>query len=162
MFKLATTLALITAALPVLADQPMMPQPKPMVLYRDSDGMVISVLYWVDVYPHLATTGGVRPGEVFYTFDGPVNTATGGVTMLPRDGSSGQPVFLGGPELLADGAGGQVLDIGGVAYQVEAEGARIWLRDVATGARHAADRHVAPIAPDAEGLAVNPAQFALD
>jgi hypothetical protein len=55
-----------------------------------------------------------------------------------------------------------VLDIGGVAYQFEAEGAQVWLRDIATGTRHAAARHVARVAADAQGLTVNPAQFVLD
>ncbi len=164
MFKLAATLALIATALPVLADEPIMALPKPMVYFRDSDGLVISVICWMEYFPHLATSGGVGPGDVFYTFDGPVSTATGGVTTLPRDGSTlpEQPVFLGGTELLAAGNGGEVLDVGGIAYRVEAKGTRIWLRDVATGVRHAADRRIAAVAPDAEGLAVNPAQFALD
>jgi hypothetical protein len=160
----ALAAALLTSALPALAN-PVVAQAKPMMMVmRDSDGLVISVLDWMEAYPHILTTGGVRPGEVFYTFGGPVSTATGGFVALPVSGTPlpGQPVFLGGPELLTAGAEGPVLDIGGVAYQVEAEGVQIWLRDLATGTRHAAARHVAPVAPDAQGLSVNPAQLVLD
>ena len=125
-------------------------------LLRDSDGIVISVLDVIDVYPYFTTAGGVGPGEVFYTFGGEVSAATGGAT--PQMGS----VLLGGAELLTAGAAGRVLDIGGVSYLVEVAGERIWLRDIATGTRYAAARHIAPVTPDALGLVVNPASFALD
>lgn len=165
MFNRTTVLATVLLAFTVPAlSNPVVAEPRPMIMLRDSDGIVISVLDWVDIYSTLGTTGGIMPGGVFYTFDGPVATLTGGGTTLPRDGSTltGQPIFLGGPELLSAGAGGQVLDIGGVTYRVEADGAQVWLRDIATGTRHAAARHVAHVAPDAQGLAVNPTSFALD
>ena len=170
MFKLSAALAtsLFAATVPALAnpgvDNPVGIMPVPIMLPRDSDGITISVLHLYDFYLQPGSTGGVAPGGVYYTFDTPVSTAAGGGVSLPRGGPSltGQPIFLGGSELLTAGAEGVVMDIGGVAYQVEAKGNRIWLRDIATGTRHAAARHIAPIAPDTQGLSVNPAQFGLD
>jgi hypothetical protein len=108
-FPTALAAALLASALPELAN-PVVDQPKPMMMVmRDSDGLVISVLDWMEVYPHLLTTGGVRPGEVFYTFGGPVSTATRGFVALPVSGTSlpGQPVVLGGSGLLTAGAKGR-------------------------------------------------------
>ena len=168
MFKLSAALAtaLFAATLPALAnpglDNPVGIMPVPIMLPRDSDGITISVLHLYDFHLQPGSTGGIAPGGVYYSFDTPVSTSAGGVSQ-PRGGPAltGQPVFLGGSELLTAGAKGAVLDVGGVAYQVEAKGNRVWLRDIATGTRHAAARHTAPVSPDTQGLSVNPAQFGL-
>ena len=170
MIKLSATFAtaLFAAILPALAnpgmDTPAVSVPLPPILYRDSDGLTISVLHLYDFYVQSGAAGGIVPGGVFYTFNQPVSAGAGGNVPVPRGGpvNSGQPVFLGGSELLTAGAEGAMLDIGGVAYQVEAKGNRVWLRDMATGTRHAAARHIAPTSPDRQGLSVNPAQFGLD
>lgn len=170
MIKLSAAIAasLFAATLPALAN-PAVDNPAGAVsgqgfLFRDSDGITISVLHLYDFHTQVGSTGGITPGGVYYTFDTPVSAGAGGTVSLPRGGPSltGQPVFLGGSELLTAGAEGVVLDIGGVAYQVEAKGNRVWLRDIATGTRHAAARHIAPSSPDMKGLSVNPAQFGLD
>ena len=160
--------ALLVLAVPALADSltadsPTL-APRPMIFLRDSDGMVISVLDWSDGHPVFDTKGGVWPDGVYYAFNAPVAAEAGAGPVMARDGSplSGQPVVLGGTELLAAGTGGQVLEIGGVSYRVETDGRNVWLRDIATGKRHATSRHKAQVAPDAQGLAVNPENFALD
>lgn len=167
--NLATVAAvLIATSLPALAetpvDGPSGTAVDPMILTRDSDGMVISVLYDYDFTPLPGSDVGITSGEPFYTFDPIESGAGGGTGTLAQGGAdtAGQPVLLGGAELLTAGADGAVLNIGGVSYQVEAKGKRVWLRDLATGARYATARHIAPKAPDAQGLSVNPKQFKLN
>ena len=149
---------LATAALPAFAEDPQIgmvdPMPGPAYFMRDSDGLVISIL---TLYDFGGETGGVLPGEIYYSVGG-------GDPQLPRGGSAldGQQVFLDGTELVNIGAQGGVVEIDGSSYRVETEGDRIWLRDVATGMRLATARHVAPMSPDRKGLSVNPAQFGLD
>jgi len=132
-------LALSLAAVPVLAGPIVV---SPQLLLRDSDGIVISVLHPVDYGP---IPGGVGPGGVYYTFNGEVVPMTGGVT-------AGVSSPTAGP----------TMEIGGATYQVEASGGEVWLRDLATGQRYAAEKRIAAIAPDAVGLKVNPNAFALD
>ncbi len=111
---------------------------------RDSDGIVISVLDPVDYLP---IWGGIKFGDIhyYYTFRGDVlemASATGGGVSSEGLASS--------------------VAVGGTTYEVEVSGTKIWLKDPANGRRFPAERRVALVAPDAKGLRVNPAVFALD
>lgn len=154
---------LMALAVPALAD-PLTAEPSPMVMLRDSDGMVISVLDWRDGHPGVDTDGGVWPIALLRDSDGIVISVLNWSDGHPEEWLLyGQPEVMNGSELLvvAD-AGGQVLDVGGVSYRVETDGRQVWLRDIATGKRHATSRNKVQVAPDAQGLVVNPASFALD
>lgn len=158
--KLVTGLGLALAATPALAE------PSKGMLPRDSDGIVISIIYPVDHYTYSGENG---TGGVYYTFrDLTVDVKSGlGTTMdtmpgLTSGSVSDGAVFFGGAELGAALADGSTLEFGGASYRVEAAGGKVWLRDIATGQRYAAVRHVLPTAPDAAGLSVNPVAYALD
>ena len=113
-------------------------------LFRDSDGIVISILHPVDYLP---IWDGIKPGEVYYyyTFRGDVlemASATGGGVSSEGLSSS--------------------VAVDGTTYEVEVSGTKIWLKDPANGRRFAAERRIGLVAPDAKGLRVNPTVFALD
>ena len=121
----------LMAALPVQADQV---RPGIMVM-RDSDGIVISVLNPVNYFTPMPG------GGVVYVMGGHVVD------------------FSGSPRVAESGAGvlGPTAVVAGTTYQVEVSGSDVWLLDPATGLRHAA-RRVA----EAGGLQVNPDGFAME
>lgn len=157
MFKFPLLASAALMALPAMAETTT-PRPLPALFLRDSDGIVISVIDPIDGIPG---GGGVLPGGVYYTLGGDGGELSG-IESLGQGGTSGLPrttVLIGGGELLAPDMAGQILRIAGGDYRIEVSGDEVWLRDMETGARLAATRHVAP---DAQGLSVNPATFALE
>jgi hypothetical protein len=113
------------------------------MLFRDSDGIVISVNNPVVYYGPPIAVGGV-----YYTLGGHVIefSASPGVMNAGMASDNAAPTA----------------QVGGVTYKVESSGDQVWLRDPATGQRYATERRVAAAAPDAAGLKVNPVAYALD
>lgn len=145
-------LMLTTLAQPLLADSAVIVMKPPLTIFRDSDGIVISVIHPIDYYSPFPDD--VSGGHVIYTMGGvPLEFSAGpGVTM--DNAAGGGP--LGG---MAAGGVGPTAVVGGTIYKVEVSGNDVWLRDPVTGARYATERRVATVQG---GLQVNPNGFAME
>ena len=143
-----TTLALTTLAQSALADNTVLIMKPPLTIFRDSDGIVISVIHPIDYFNPVP--GVILGGHVIYTMGGvPLEFSAGpGVTM--ENAAGGGPMTAGGP--------GTTAVVGGTTYKVEVSGTDVWLRDPATGARYATERRVAAVQG---GMQVNPNGFAM-
>lgn len=157
-----STIAMCTvmlAALPAVAGPVAGQVPSGIMLMRDSDGIVISVVH-PPIYFALPT--GLEPGGIYYTFRGQVldfsagvgSPTTVGVTTASLTGTNAGS-GTGGPTAAT-------AQIGGVTYQVETDAKGVWLVDPVSKRRFSAERRVANVAPDAIGHKVNPKAFALD
>ena len=129
--------------------QPVLAQPVSLIMIpRDSDGIVISVLHPVDYFqPGVTTNGGV-----FYTLGGvevQFSHGAGGIADTPR----------GGPITFDMVQRDQTATVGATTYKVEMAGAAVYLRDPVTGALF--PTQVAAMA-DPNGLKVNPNAFAME
>ena len=142
-----------------LASAPALADPTGIMLMRDSDGIVISVIHPIDFVPMVTD---LLPGGIYYTFRGEVLSETGGGVMMPGVAMNDGPMVQSGGLQTAAAVAAQTVNVGGAVYQVEALNGKVWLRDTATGQRFAAQQHVVPAAADAKGLNVNPTAFALD
>ncbi|MEO8240852.1 MAG: hypothetical protein ABI832_01000 [bacterium] len=159
MFKISMMCsAVVLAGLPALAGPvSTVISPNVIMLMRDSDGVVISVIHPVE-YWYRGNAGG--PGGVIYTLDGHVLEFSGG----PFNTAGGGPIAM------MDGAAGGAMNpaaaptvvVGNVRYNVEADGMDLWLVDPATGRRLATERRVSQAGPDAAGHSVNPTAFTLE
>ena len=140
-------LALATAQ-PLLADSAVKPG---LMIFRDSDGIVISVLHPIDYFtpiPGVSTTGGV-----VYTMGGVELEFSAGPGGVMADNMSGG---------INAGAGvGPTAVVAGTTYKVEVSGTDVWLRDPVTGARYATEQRVASV-QNINGLTVNPNGFAME
>ena len=129
--------------------QPVLAQPVTlMMIPRDSDGIVISVLHPVDYF----LTGGTTNGGVVYTM--------GGVEVQFSHGAGGVSDTAGGPVTIDMVQRDHTATVGATTYKVEMSGTVVYLRDPVTGALYATQR-VANV-NDANGLEVNPIAFALE
>ena len=137
---LALSLLALPAVAAPIATRPVFTPPIMIALPRDSDGIVISVIHPVDYFP---LTPGLQPGGIMYTFNGAVIQY-----------AAGPGVMMAGPGVMTSAAGGPTVQMDGATYRVEANGDKVWLRDLATGQRFATERSVAAVAPDAVGLKV--------
>ena len=122
--------------------QPVLAQPvNTLMIPRDSDGIVISVLHPVD-YMYRDVTGGVM-----YTMGGvkvEFTTTSGGVADSMAGSTDAGPTAM----------------VGSVTYKVEVSGNTVYLRDPATGEIFATQR-VAALS-GTNGLQVNPNGFAME
>lgn len=150
-------LVLTTLAQPILADSTVVTMKPPLMIFRDSDGIVISVIHPIDYYSPFP--GDVSGGHVIYTMGGvPLEFSAGpGVTM--DNAAGGGPIAAGGLGPMAAGGVGPTAVVGGTIYKVEVSGNDIWLRDPVTGTRYATERRLAAVQG---GLQVNPNGFAME
>jgi hypothetical protein len=133
--------ALILAAQPVLADR----LATGIMLMRDSDGIVISVIHPLDyaTFPPVFAGGGV-----VYMLGGHVLEFSTGPGVMVMDMAGGG----------AAGSVGPTAVVAGTTYRVEAKGLDLWLIDPVTGQRHATQR----MASMPGAARVNPNGFAMD
>ena len=137
---------MLSTAQPLLADNAVISVKPSLMIFRDSDGIVISVLHPIDYYTPMTGVGTI--GGVVYTMGGVELEFSGGPGVTIRGDTAGGGVMTAGV--------GTTAVVGGTSYKVEVSGNDIWLRDPVTGARYATEQRMA------SGLQVNPNGFAME
>lgn len=147
--------AMMPVALPAVAG----PVPSGIMLMRDSDGIVISVVHPLDYF---VLPPGTEAGGVYYTFRGQVLDFSAGAGGLTPGGTTTASLAGANAGSVTGGALAATAQVGGVTYRVETDAKGVWLVDPVTKHRFSAERRVAQSAPDAVGHKVNPKGFVLD